>query len=233
VFRSGVPLTFIVVLIGLIGSLTLVVFALTSISSTDNSSHPGHVTKGNSLDSIQLAYVEHASTVVREGDAKVLSDLAIDSESLEPDDNCDFCTQVTYKPAKEMVAAVAYQMDKVDLTLSKRIVFFAKGQKGGEQLSFVAAGKSIENGSGIVDNIDRDFFPDQGFGIMTKKITLSNDWKRYQIGLISNDLRDITHPFGFIIMGENPRQVQKFFLKGITFDDKYPTDPVPTLPNST
>lgn len=231
-FLSGVPLTFIVVLGGLIGSLTLVVFALTS-SSTDNSSHPGHVIKGNRLDSIQLAYVEHASTIVREGDAKVFSDFAIDSKSLEPDDSCHFCTQVTYKPAKERVAAVAYQLDKVDLTLSKRIVFFAKGQKGGEQLSFVAAGKSIESGSGIVDNIDRDFFPDQGFGIMTKKITLSNHWKRYQIGLIGNDLRDITHPFGFIIMGGNPHQVQKFFLKGITFDGKYPSDPVPLLPNST
>jgi hypothetical protein len=233
VFFSRVPLTFIVVVVGLIGSLTCVGFALTSIGPSDNTAHSGHVIKGRSFDSIQIAYVEHAPTIIREGDAKVSSDLVIDSESLEPDNGCEFCTQVTYSPGKDRIAAVAYQVDKVDLSLSKRIVFFAKGDKGGEQLVFVAAGKSVKNGSGIVDDADRNLFPDQGFGIMTDKITLADHWKRYQIGLISSDLRDITHPFGFVLMAGNMSQTQKIFLKGITYDNKLATDSIAILPNGT
>ena len=210
----------------MIGSMSLIALALTH-TRVDNSAHPEHVTKGKTLDSIQLAYVEHSANLIREGDAKASSELAINSESLEPDDNCEFCTEVIYNPGKEGVAAVAYQVDKLDLTLSKRIVFFAKGQNGGEQLSFVAGGKNIENGSGIIENVDGDLFPDQGFALMTKKITLYNHWKRYEISLISNDFWQITHPFGFIIMAGNSSEAQKFFLKGITFDDRYPNDPIP------
>jgi len=233
VFFSQVPLTFVVVVVGLIGSLTCVGFALTSISPTDNTVHSGHVIKDTRFDPIQIAYVEHAPIVVREGDAKVLSDLAIDSETLEPDNGCEFCTEVTYSPGSDRFAAVAYEVGKVDLSLSKRIVFFAKGDRGGEQLLFVAAGKSVKNGSGILDDADRNLFRDQGFGIMTDKITLTDHWKRYQIGLISSDLRDITHPFGFIIMAGNTSQAQKFFLKGITYDNKFATESIAILPNGT
>lgn len=213
-------------LIGMIGSMSLIALALTH-TGTDNSAHTEHETKGKSLGSIQLAFVEHIPNLVREGDAKVSSELNINSETLEPDDNCEFCTEVIYNPGKEGVAAVAYRVDKLDLTLSKRIVFFAKGQNGGEQLSFLAGGKNIKNGSGTIENVDGDLFPDQGFALMTKKIALSDHWKRYEISLVSNDLWQITHPFGFIIMAGNKSETQKFFLKGITFDDNYPYDPIP------
>lgn len=220
------PFIFIFILVGIIGSMSLIALALTH-TGTDNSAHTEHVTEIKSHGSIQLASVEHTANLVREGDAKVSSELNINSETLEPDDNCEFCTEVIYNPGKEGVAAVAYQLDKLDLTLSKRIVFFAKGQNGGEQLSFLAGGKNIENGSGIIENVDGDLFPDQGFALMTKKIALSDHWKRYEISLISNDLWQITHPFGFIIMAGNNSETQKFFLKGITFDDRYPNDPIP------
>jgi hypothetical protein len=219
------PIIFIFILAGLIGSITLITLALT-YTGADNSAHSEHIIKGKNIGSIQLAYVEHSANLIREGDAKSPSEFKINSESLEPDDNCEFCTEVIYNPGKEGVAAVAYQVDKMDLTLSKRIVFFAKGQNGGEQLSFVAGGKNIANGSGVIENVDGDLFPDQGFALMTKKITLYNHWKRYEISLISNDLWQITHPFGFIIMAGNSSETQ-FFLKGITFDDRYPNDPIP------
>ena len=168
---------------------------------------------------------------MREADAKVTSNLRIDSEYLDPDDNCEFCTKIIYIPGKEGQAAIAYKVDKVDLTLSKRVVFFAKGQKGGEQVAFLAAGKTRGEGSGIVDNVDKDIFPDQGFGTMTSKVTLSNQWNRYQISLSSNDLRDITYPFGFLMTEGKSSTNQIFYLKGITFDKRYAQDPLSTIPN--
>ena len=75
-----------------------------------------------------------------------------------------------------------------------------------------------------MDNFDKDIFPNQGFGIMTHKVTLSNHWQRYQISLNSNDLRDITHPFGFVMTGSNSSTIQIFYLKGVTFDKKYAQD---------
>jgi hypothetical protein len=225
------PITAIFVVVGLISSLAFLGFALTRVSNDDSTTHVGHVIKGKSFDSIQLAYVEHSSTIAREGDAKMLSDLIIDSEVLDPDANCEFCTGVTYSPGREGVAAVAYQSNKVDLTLSKRIVFFARGQEGGEQLFFVAAGK-LQNVSQNIDNVDGDLFPDVGFGIMSKKVILSSNWKRYQIGLFGNDLQDITHPFGFVMVAGNNSDIQKYFLKGITYDDKYPSESIRIFSNS-
>ena len=110
--------------------------------------------------------------------------------------------------------------------LPKRIVFFAKGQNGGEQVSFVAVGRNIGNDSQAIDDLARAYFPNQRFGIMTEKITLSDYWKKYEISLISKDLTEITYPFGFVMTSGNTTGVQKFFLKGITFDDKYPLDDI-------
>ena len=224
-----VSLTLFFALSAVMCSLSYLAFALTS-PSVSVSEHRGHIINGNKLDPIQLAYVEHSPNVLREADAKVTSNLRIDSETLDPDDNCEFCTKVIYNPGKEGQAAIAYKVDKVDLTLSKRVVFFAKGQKGGEQIAFLAAGKTRGEGSEIVDDVDKDIFPDQGFGIMTSKVTLSNQWNRYQITLGSNDLRDISHPFGFVMTEGKSSTNQIFYLKGVTFDKRYAQDPLPTVP---
>lgn len=219
--------------VGIVGSLTLVGVAFTNRTPTDNLTHSTHFMQSENPSSIQLASVEHAPTIIREGDAKVLSRFTINSETLEPDSSCEFCTQVIYKPGKEGTAAAAYQLNKTDLRLSKRIVFFAMGEKGGEQVSFIAAGKRTGNGAVVVDRLDRDLFPDVYFEVMTKNITLPNHWKRYEISLLSNDLVNITHPFGYVVFADRSAKNQSFFLKGITFDDNYATNPVSMLSDST
>lgn len=223
-FLPRVSPTLFFALAAVVGSMTYLGFALTSTNSISDSEHLGHLKNGSTSAPIQLAYVEHSPNLLREDDAKVISNLQIDSETLDPDDNCEFCTKVIYTPGKVGQAAIAYEVEKVDLTLSKRIVFFAKGQRGGEQVTFLAAGKTRGEGSGIVDNFDKDIFPNQGFGIMTHKVTLSNHWQRYQISLNSIDLRDITHPFGFVMTGGNSSTIQIFYLKGVTFDKDYAQD---------
>jgi hypothetical protein len=219
-----VNLIFIVAVAAIICSVMMIGFAI--LKPTDNSIHSIHLIEKRDFDSIQLANVDHANRVIREGDARELSDLKINNQTLDPDNNCEFCTEIIYNPGKQKVAGIAYQINKTDLSLSKRIVFFAKGQNGGEQVSFVAVGRNIGNDSQAIDNLARAYFPNQRFGIMTEKITLSDYWKRYEISLISKDLTEITYPFGFVLTSGNTTGVQKFFLKGITFDDKYASDDI-------
>lgn len=230
-FLSRISLNFFLAIATVTGSLTYLAFGLTSTNSPSASEHLGHIIIRNTSDPIQLAYVEHTPDITREADAKVASSLRINSETLDPDDNCEFCTKVIYTPGKEGQAAIAYRVGKLDLTLSKRVVFFAKGQEGGEKIAFLAAGKPDIKTSGNIDNFDKDIFPDEGFGIMTNKVTLSNQWHRYQISLSGNDLRDITHPFGFVMTEGNSSTTQIFYLKGVTFDKDFAQDPLPTVPN--
>ena len=106
------------------------------------------------------------------------------------------------------------------------------GQKGGEQIAFVALGKSIDE-SGIVNNFTKNIFPDLGFSIMTQKIALVKGWHRSEISLDKADLGNITIPFGFVIMGGNTLASQVFYIKGVTFDNKTAQNPVPTVLNIT
>jgi hypothetical protein len=218
------------VIVGVISSFSYLVGESTSFAPT---THLGNAINASKVDSIHPADLLHTANVVREGDAKVLSNLQINNQSLDPDNSCEFCTQVIYTPAKERQAAIAYQVDKINLTGSKRIVFFAMGQKGVEQIAFLALGKTIHESSGIVNNFDKNIFPDIEFPIMTQNITLSKYWKRYEISLENADLGKITYPFGFVIMGGNQSASEIFYIKGVTFDNKSAQNPVPTVITTT
>ncbi len=222
---SHVTLIVIVAITGVVSSLSYLAIGLTSFVPTNHLADAINATK---FDSIHTADLLHTANVVREGDAKVLTNLQINNQTLDPDNSCEFCTQVIYTPGKERQAAISYQADKVNLTGSKRIVFFAMGQKGGEQIAFVALGKTIDKSSGNVSNFHKNIFPDLAFAIMTQKITLSKNWHRYEISLDNADLRNITNPFGFVIMAGNASANQVFYIKGLTFDNKFAQNPVPT-----
>lgn len=118
-FLSYITPIVIVAIAGVVSSYSYLVVELTSFAPTN---HLVHAINGSKFDSIHPADLLHTANVVREGDAKVLSKLQINNQALDPDNSCDFCTQVIYTPAKERQAAIAYQVDKVNFTGSKRIV---------------------------------------------------------------------------------------------------------------
>ena len=86
---------------------------------------------------------------------------------------------------------------------------------------------------GISKNLNKGkVFKNQESGLVTQDVALSNDWRRYQIALNDSDLKDVTHPFGFILTGGNTA----FSLKGVTYDTNTAEDPLAldqTLSNGT
>ena len=158
---------------------------------------------------------------------------------------CEMCQIAIYRPnmaGNKGVAAVAYSSNEtLDLTGANRIVFFAKGELGGERLTFSAIGRPSESLPSTAP------FTNITFALVTTNITLANDWTRYELSLNGTDLTNIEYPFGFIVErgrnnsaleqpdGDNPplnnpstSQIT-LYLKGITFD----TDPAESPLNAT
>lgn len=199
---------FVFAIIITVASCAVLVYAFThDLPST----HPSHSTK---FQRDPVVNVEDTPRIERVGEAKFYSRLTIDNDFIDPTHSCDFCNRIEYTPGQEKKAGIAYRADESDLKGYQRIVFFARGQQGGEIVSFIAIGRIS---SGLNSN-KMDYFPYQDFAITTKNVTLEDFWKRYEISLNETQLGSITHPFGFVITGHKPEVREIFYLKGVTFD---------------
>jgi hypothetical protein len=190
--------------------------------------------------------IEKSSILDKAGDALVSSgnpvqpNLKILSHAMTPDGNCEMCQLIQYTPGPVGKAGIAYRSAQtLDLSGAQRVVFFAKGQVGGENVEFVALGKP-SNASSVPPNI----FTNMKFAIASKNITLTNQWARYELSLNGTSLTDVIDPFGFILFKEKNQSQPKpspssqsdinnnpvtFFLKGVTFDNKPAVKPIPTI----
>jgi hypothetical protein len=164
------------------------------------------------------------------------------STAMTPDGNCEMCQFIKYTPGPIGKAGVAYTpVQTLDLTGAKRIVFFAKGELGGENIAFVAIGKP-SNTQPVSPNI----FTKLNFAVISKNVTLTNDWRRYQLSLNGIDFKGVTDQFGFIVskvrtqsQGPNSNTLYPlddananhivFFLKGVTIDNMPAMNPLPTV----
>jgi len=171
------------------------------------------------------------------------SNLKISSHAMTADGNCEMCQFIQYMPGPTGKAGVAYKSAQtLDLSAAQRVVFFAKGELGGENVVFVAVGKP-SNTSQVPPNI----FTNLKFAVISKNITLTNEWARYQLSLNGSELTGVTDPFGFIVSkvrsqnqaastnsphppltDANANHIS-FFLKGVTFDDNPAVKQIPTV----
>ena len=155
---------------------------------------------------------------------------------------CEVCSFIKYIPGVIGKAGVAYKSAQtLDLSGAKRIVFFAKGQLGGENVAFVAIGKPSTT-SPVPPNI----FSNLNFAVISKNVTLTKTWERYQLSLNVSSLTGVTDPFGFIVSkvrsqapasslnspqpplnDPSPNHIA-FFLKGVTFDTNPAVNPIST-----
>jgi hypothetical protein len=194
--------------------------------------------------------IETSPLLDRAGDAVSTSgnpaqpNLKILSHAMTADGNCEMCQFIQYIPGPAGKAGVAYKSAQtLDLSGAHRVVFFAKGELGGENVAFVAVGKP-SNTSPVPPNI----FTNLKFGVISKNITLANEWARYQLTLNGSDLTGVTDPFGFIVSkvrsqsqassnSNNPHPLLTdanadhiaIFLKGVTFDNNLAVKPIPTV----
>ena len=91
-----------------------------------------------------------------------------------------------------------------DLTGAKKLTFWARGEKGGEDVSF---------GYGIIGNNKKYF--DSAKDELKNQI-LSNEWKQYSIDLVGKDLSHIKSGFVWTLAGKN--QPITFYLDDIRYE---------------
>jgi hypothetical protein len=183
---------------------------------------PAVFTKTMKPSSIVLMNVEWLKTAEVSGDAETNpASLVVTAESV--DEEC--CYIVRYTPGSIGKAGLAYVADKsYDLSNANRVVFSAKGEKGGETIRFAIAGRTLDPQSG---NAPTDTFKNVKFAGVTQDVVLGSDWKKYQISIDGLDLTSSAYPFGFIVKkGTGPESVA-FSLRDVTYDTKAAKKPLP------
>ncbi|HKR72580.1 MAG TPA: hypothetical protein VJR94_00560 [Candidatus Nitrosocosmicus sp.] len=110
---------------------------------------------------------------------------------------CEQCQFIVYKPIiKKERPVIAYASETpLDLSDAKRIVFFAKGELGGETIKALAIGKSP-------DLVSTPPLNTLQFEVVSPNIVLTKDWKRYELHLGGLDLQDVSSPFGLVISNQ-------------------------------
>lgn len=224
--------------LGLVGGSFAAVFLLALIlvpslinSKDSESGYLGFIQFANEqpLESAEAAVIpvdvrQTFTTTEKTGDGKADKErLMVDSELIDPDNHCEFCYMITYEPGDLGKAGTIWKSNKkFDLDNAQRLTLFAKGEKGGEEVSFSAAGKLVDKAAGVSNGKELKF------SFTSEKVKLDSDWKRYDIDVSKLDLKGITHGFGLEISeGKNSGQPVVIYLKGIIYDSYGPTSAIP------
>jgi WD40 repeat protein/serine/threonine protein kinase len=98
-----------------------------------------------------------------------------------------------------------------NLSEAKRLIFHARGRKGGEVVEFFTAG--LGHGSSLK-------YPDSSEKISLGFVKLSHEWKKYEINLSGHDLSRIAGGFAWMSSAEkNPgKQTLSFLIDEIRFE---------------
>ena len=106
-----------------------------------------------------------------------------------------------------------------DLTGASRLVFWAKGNQGGEKVRFFTGGIGVCG----------DPYPDSlRPSLSTDVLTLSNQWQRYTIDLRGRDLSRIVGGFGLSASMDSNPSGATFYLDDIAFEADATPIPTPT-----
>lgn len=141
--------------------------------------------------------------------------------------HCEECMMVEFTPRGQGVAGAAFLADKIyDFSEAKRVVFFAMGENGGEEVTFgfIGIDKLAEN------KIAKDVFVSQEFGVKTEKIKLEKDLKRYEVSLEGVELEKLEqtkYPFGFQIGPKSDSSTVRFYITGVFIDTEETKRPIP------
>jgi hypothetical protein len=226
------PTLYAAVVIGLIASTGLFVLR----SDSNNIFVPGHIAYAQTLPHYPIRNIDFSTLLDKTGDSVTVS-----TGAMTADGGCEICSFITYVPGTLGKGGVAYKSAQAqDLTGVHRVVFFAKGELGGENVALVAIGKSSS-----IPAKSPNIFSKLNFAVISKNITLTNTWARYQLSLSGLGTSGITDPFGFIVskvrsqvpsstvphppLTDSNANHIAFFLKGVTFDNNAAANPIPTV----
>ena len=155
---------------------------------------------------------------------------------------CEQCQFIVYKPLGSAPSkpGIAYTSSRpLDLEGAKRLVFFAKGELGGETIKPMVLGKPSSSVSLVP-------FKNLKFGVTSEDIVLTNDWKRYELNIEGLDSNGVTTPFALVISNQrgnirdtlpdldsdkppmnnpDPKAIS-FYLKGVSLDNTAAVNPI-------
>ena len=178
--------------------------------------------------SLPLSVDANYQLTERAGDARLApSTLQIDENFIDPENHCEMCTRLDYKPSSQGVAGAAYNTGgkPLDLSGAKTVHFFARGEQGGEKASFKAFGKDVAPNSGSSNTL----FLGKQFALSTPTVTLPSVWKAYTIDVTNvppTALRGVTQPFAIQVYKGNDAKEQIVYLKGVVIDSAQPNNPL-------
>ena len=106
----------------------------------------------------------------------------------------------------------------LDLSGAQRLTFYARGDKGGEQVEFFTCGFGY-NSEWNVPVVE---FPDSSTKRSTGIVTLTREWTQFSIDLNSADLSSIVCGFGYVLKGNALGNGEKvFYLDEIRFEGDF------------
>ena len=106
----------------------------------------------------------------------------------------------------------------LDLGGAQRLTFYARGNKGGEQVEFFTCGFGYNSEW----NIPVVEFPDSSTKRSTGVVTLTREWTQFSIDLSSADLSSIACGFGYVLKGNAFGNGEKvFYLDEIRFEGDF------------
>jgi hypothetical protein len=137
--------------------------------------------------------------------------------------HCEFCTSVDYQPGLSTgTLDLSWAADKqFNINGAKKITFYVMGDEGGEKVKFKAAGKKIDK------IINGKTAKDVAFGIESQPVTLTDEWKKFEIDLSKENLNGVSNPFAIGIDKDYNDRPVRIFVKAILLEDDPAEEPLP------
>lgn len=160
--------------------------------------------------------------VVRDGDAAA-GPLVVQIDPGIVDEHCEYCFKINYSPYLAGKAGIAWKTAvPLDVQDAQRMVFWAKGEYGGEQIRVMILGKPNGTSTSVQDE---NLFDNVGFVSASESITLDPQFNRYQVdvpNIGAQNFNDITHAVALEIDGGSGVRPVVVYIKGFIFDGIQP-----------
>ena len=169
-----------------------------------------------------------------------LQDLHIDQCSRMLPHSGRMATRIAYTPTDSSGWAGIYwlypdqnwgELPGMDLKSANALVFWARGEQGGEVVEFFTGGICSSGDSPVCpDTIQPD--------LSTGNIVLSSEWTRYLIDLRDKDLSGVVGGLGFAVAGKFSPEGEAFYIDDVSYENLsefppdvliYPTPPGPVF----
>lgn len=160
--------------------------------------------------------------IERQGDAAA-GPLVVKVDPGYLDEHCEYCFKISYSPYLAGKAGLAWKTAQpLDVQGAQRMVFWARGEYGGEQIRIMILGKPNGTDTSIEDE---KVFDNLGFVSASEPITLKSRFQAYQVDVPTvgtENFNDVTHPVAIEIDGGNGLRMVVVYISGFIYDEIQP-----------